>query len=1321
MNRISETKLSNTLPASVKALAEKRKGGRVNITGIEYQLQYAIYKALTILSSDSGERLIRLEGIEDVDVLSKIYIDNQELFQLKHTSDALTPSKIWQLKVLQNFAEAHLLNKKATFVIVTNQPTKDARLAFLSGADIDEQSYIYWQTKFDEFQVEDRVINWNWNEFDLRSFLKAVTIQVIDRATLRAKTESLIIQYFELTNSTYPIYLSSLFHHFFLVSLAGGTVDRRELLRLKQYVQDQQALGVVNPAVQQRLITPVDFTIKTIKDYTSYFDGQPAQPVHIAAGLPAPRPKLERQIIEHLGSFDVAVIKASSGQGKSTLAWRVSQSLYQQGRQVYQLHSCSNAESVGGLVEFIETRVRMTEAPIIVIDGLSTKYAEWAEFISRLTELPVKFIVTTREEDWVRFGREAYRVQTGESIGMNFNQVEAKQIYEELKRHKRIHPNCGHWQAAWERVYQRGLLMEYVYLLTRGEMLRQRLSSQLTSLNAERDGGIKHTVLRLITTAHDIGISLQTARLRQYIKTRFEFILQGDLGELLHQLEAEYYVRFDRYYVEGLHPVRSNHLVALLHRTDPVSETLLELATLIELANILTFGKVIPQRVDEEEQSTFYEKLVGSLQSYTSDNWSTLLLGIYQGEVERHREKHRTLCDSVFKNGGYELFAMSTIPYPHEDADPVSLIQQITSDPENHVIKALRELPALPIQETSLRLLLPVIYKQLIYQRVPLIQMGQLLTWFSLFQLKIDMPSDEETLSWLINCDTKTAYYCALGLSAVQTNCFNDFVNRHQEEIVYWLKRKIGALKIESDNNRIQIEYLLTDENIGRANDKSVELIDIVRAWLPVFQTYETNAIVFPYPNEEITSVVRQDAHKTLSPKAIFNPLTVSLNRSWDDSLLEPYRSDSIYSWQLAIITLREQAVNCAQRCYQLIDLLLQRKSASRPFEKALREWDQYSDDFLATYRKIPFFPFTINPLTQDEGELQQQRKEVRDWILHVSNYYRQFAGLLKINEPETRRLALLNLRQLNVCLPKMQQSFVTITEQTISYFDTADLEKQETYWYGRLRRASIYYGEHVFDSTFETVSDVAVTIASHWKSQQSTRYQTLIACLDNFAELSGYTIYKPDRLVDEELTTHATVGIEGLTAKEVEEDFEQFVTGLASIALTDVDFLTVIICKGRKAIGGFRFNRNLFDKVMKIFDGEDVDILPSDAPIPINLNADAIKTLPDVTWSEPALHPIGKPISNLYQTLWMLIETVKRYQVISEVDKNWKDEQINTYNEQANNCLRQIIESPFINVANRVKILCTNVLALPSEWSGNLLAEHLIGTANLLLKEHYQ
>ncbi len=1201
-------------------------------------------------------------------------------------------------------------------MIVTNQPTKDVKLAFLDGSDIDEQSYKHWQNKFDKFQGESRVTNWDWKLFDLRTFLKSITIQIIDRATLHTETEKLIIQYFKLTNSTYSIYLNALFQLFFQVSREGGIIDRQGILSLKQYVQDQQALGVINPAIQQRLITPVDFTAKTVRDYASYFDGQPAQPVHIATGLPIPRPKLERQILEHLEEFDTAVIKSSSGQGKSTLAWRVSQTLHQCGRQIYQLHTCPTAESAGGLVEFLETRVRIGEAPIVVIDGLSARHTEWAEFASRLTDLPVQFIVTTREEDWVRFGREAYRVQTGEPIKLDFNQTEAKHIYEELKRYKRTHPACGHWQAAWERVHQRGLLMEYVYLLTRGEMLQQRLSSQLALLNAERDGAAKLAILRLIATAHDIGILLPTSRLRQYVKSHF--ILQGDLGELLRQLEAEYYVRFDQYYVEGLHPVRSNHLIILLHQSEPVSETLLELATLIEPENLIAFGRAIPQRVEEREQSIFYESLATLLKPAIPDDLSMLLLGIYQGEVEIHRQKHRVLCKSVFEKGGYEFFAMSTIPYPHENADPVGVVQQMTDDPDHHLIGAIRELPALLIQQTSIRWLLPVIHKQLLYQQVSLGQMGQLLNWFALFHLQIDLPHDDEILVWLKKHERKTGYDFVLGLGAIQAKGFNDFVNQHREEIIHWLKRKTGALKIESDGDRVQIEYLLTDEKIDRANDKSVEIIDIVHAWLPMFQTYETNALVFPYPNEEITSIVRQDAHKTLSPKAIFNPLIVSLNRSWRDSLLEPYRAESVYGWQLDTITLRKKSLDCARLCYQLMELMLQRKSMERPFKKAVHDWDKCIDAFSSADNTMPIFPFAMNALIENEEILTQPRKSVRDWISHIRNCYRQFAGLFGIDKPETRRLALLNLRQANVCLPKMQESFSTIAEQTISYFDTTDLEKQEIYWYGRLRRAAIYYGEHVIEWSFEAVSDVAVTIAAHWKSQQTSRYHNLLACLDSFAELTGYTIYKPDGLVDEELVTYAIVGIEGLTANEIEEDFVMFVASLASISLTDVDFLTVVVCKERKAVAGFRFNRSFFEKVAKLLDGKEEDISTSDAPIPIILNADAIKTLPDVIWTEPASHPIGKSITNLYQTLWILIETIERYQVISEVDKEWKEEQINDYRQQAENYLNQITKSQFINVVNRIEPWSIDVLTCPSNWSGKLLAEHLIDTANLLVEE---
>lgn len=1126
----------------------------------------------------------------------------------------------------------------------------------------------------------------------------------------------MIIKYFELTNSTYSVYLSALFHHFFLVSRAGETIDRQELLTLGQHIQDWQALGKINPAIQHRLIEPVDFSIKATKDYTNYFDGQPAQPVHIAAGLPAPRPKLEKQILEHLDKFDAAVIKASSGQGKSTLAWRVGQYLYQQGRKVYQIHSCQTAESAGGLVEFLETRVRIGEAPIIIIDGLSAKHTEWAEFASRLIDLPVQFIVTTREEDWVRFGKEALRVRTGEPIKLDFNQTEAKQIYEELKRHKRIYPTFGHWQAAWERVYQRGLLMEYVYLLTRGEMLQQRLEAQLALLNDERDGGVKLAILRIIATAHDIGILLQTLRLRQYIKS--QFTLQGDLGELLHQLEAEYYVRFDRHYIEGLHPVRSNHLVSLLHRYEPVSETLLILAALIEPTYLLTFGRAIPQRVDKEEQDFFYKNLVDSLNTIDPSDLSTLLLGIYQGEVEIHHQQHRIICDSVFKNGGYELFAMFTIPYPHEDNDPVDLFLQLTNDPNNHMQKAIRELPPLPIQQTSLRLIIPVIHRRALHQQIPLGQMGHLLNWFALFDLRVPLPGDEEIFSWLTTYESKAAYQAALGLGAAHPNSFNEFAIRHLDEIIHWLKRITGALSIEPNGDCIQIEYVLTDDKTGRATAESVERIDMVHAWLPMFQTYETNALIFPYPNEEIIDVVRQDAHKTLSPKVIPSPITVSLNRSWSDSLLEPYKADSIYSWQLTTITLREQALKCAQVSYRILELMLQRKSAGKPFKEATHDWKQHQEAFLITDNTMPIFPLREKISADNEELLKPLRKLVREWTSCLRNFYQQFTGLIAVDNSDTRRLSLFNLRRANVYLPEMQQAFAAISEQTIAYFDTTELIKQEKYWYGRLHRASVFYGEYVFNWSYTPVRDVAVTIAEYWKKLQASRYKNLLACLDSFAELTSYVIYKPDKLVDEEWTTHTVMGVEGLNAKEITENFEWFSKSLASVSLTNVDFLTVVACKEKKAVGGFRFRRDFFVKVAKLINGEEDELSLSDAPIPIILNADIIKTLPDVTWSEPSPNPIGKAITDLYQTLWQFVETTERYKVKTESDKTWKEQLINVLKQQSVDHLHQITQSPYTAIAERLKTWYQEVIICPTDWSGKLLAEHLIGTLNILVEE---
>lgn len=1305
----------SNLPPSLQVLASRRKGGRVNFSGIEYQLLFAINKALRVFTDDNPNHRIDLEGLEDVDLRNKLSVDGQELHQLKFTSEPINASTLWRKGVLQNFAEAHLIDKQLKFVIVTNQPFRDGKLASLFDGTASVEIFEYWQNMFNQLKTDSKTRDWPWERFDLRAFLTKIQVQVVRLDTLRLENASLITQFYSLDHPNHSVYLNALFYQFFMVSRAGQSVDRRSLLAFGQQVQDHQAQGIVNPAVQHRLIERVNFLVRTDKNYTDYFDGQPALPVHVVAGLPVVRPKVEKTILKHINEFDVAILKASSGQGKSTLAWRVSYALHQQGQPIYQLHSCPSSESTGGVVNFLESRVTIGEAPVVVVDGLSNQHRYWATVASRLIDTPVRFIITTREEDWARYGSDAYSVRTGEPIKLEFTRADANQVFDELKRHKRLHPTAGHWQSAWETVYERGLLMEYVFMLTRGEMLAQRLKGQIARLNQERDGAVKLATLRLIATANDIGIPLLTRQLYRHLTAQFR--PQTDIGELFRQLEAEYYVRFDQRYVEGLHPVRSRHLVELLHDYVPISDTLLELALLLEPTDWELFGKAIPQRIPSDERGSFFKSLVESKANTEAGEWVALLLGIYQGEVGQLVEQHRDRLDEVFQNGGYEFFAISTIPYPHEDASPISLIQQITETTDNPMIRAIRELPALPVEATSLQKIVPLIQKQLRQEQVSVSEMGELLSWFALMNVPVELPDDEELLRFLTDMEPELSFRIGVGLQALQPERFQDFASRHVATICHWLTRKTNSLSIVPEGTRIVITYLLTDDKHKDSNGESVSRIDKVHAWLPQYETYETNALVFPFPNEELTRIISDNAHKTLSPKMIFMPVRVRVNQSWNKILVDPYLADSAYSWQLGQKTIREKALTCVQFSCQLMERVLLRNSKGNSLGKLYSEWRRTAKDLLDFHQAAPLFPFKESESVSAGQAFKDQKQAISSWAFDLRNFVNQLDGLMLLDKPDTRRVALVNVRNAISHLPGMQKAFNEIIEQTHRYFDTHDLEKQELSWYNRLRRTAEFYAKHVTDMAFKPVTDVTATIAEHWRTKQELRFKILNVSLDIFAQLTGYSIYKPNRLLEEGLITEGVVGIEGLSAGDLANDFDWFATSLADVDSTDIDFLNVIFCQDRQATGGFRVNKGFLSKVARYNSGEDVSLDPSDNPYPINVTTDLISVLPEVSWQEPIPHPIGKPVAELYQTIWLFTETKRGMADGSLSEKDWKASQLNLLRREAAEGLRQIKQTTYTSAIQHIEPLYDAVLAQPDQWSGQQLAEHLLGTIQLLIE----
>jgi hypothetical protein len=297
---------------------------------------------------------------------------------------------------------------------------------------------------------------------------------------------------------------------------------------------------------------------------------------HILAGCDVPRGRWLDQITQGFSRENIVIVHGASGQGKSALAYRW-------------LHD-ETPDLWGFEIKLIETRrdalqiatalsghARAVGVPMTIYIDVRPGNIGWTELVETLAVLPLmRILVTIREEDWRR-STISRAIVTFTDISLSLDITEAKNIYHSLG----YSSNSGKFlsfEDAWHRFVNTatdyGPLMEFIYLITRTETLRERLKNQVDAirdnilLGKGNIGELK--LLALVAFASAYGARLEISALRKSL-------VLLDLGRTVERLECEYLLRIiNQGLLDGLHPVRSRLLTEIL--CDGLTFDALELA-----------------------------------------------------------------------------------------------------------------------------------------------------------------------------------------------------------------------------------------------------------------------------------------------------------------------------------------------------------------------------------------------------------------------------------------------------------------------------------------------------------------------------------------------------------------------------------------------------------------------------------------------------------------------------------------------------------------------------------------------------------------------
>ena len=718
-----------------------------------------------------------------------------------------------------------------------------------------------------------------------------------------------------------------------------------------------------------------------LKDELSdeFYRGISARYEHILADVDVLRSQKLQEIAknfeENREKNRVVIIHGASGQGKTTLAFRYLHEFFpDQWRFKVQLidsreHALSIARALAGQADAIGI-------PIAVYLDVSPNDIGWTELVKELsTHRNIQVLVTVREEDFRRASISGAEIQFS-GVELTFNRIEAQEIYQSLTN-KKLPAEFLTFEEAWNKFGGEGPLMEFVYLVTQGNSLRDRLEQQITRLKDEARTGKRSyaeiKLLRLASVASAFESRLQIKPLVKHLDLTVP-------ERTLELFEGEYLLRLseDGSLIQGLHPIRSAILADLLSDStfSPWSESASICLPFIFERDVESFLLYAFSRHRFE-----IEPLLNSLASYQPQQW-TAIVGVTRAliwlGIKEYAEANEQLLEEIYQDVGTGF--LFVLDCDIADAAPGFRRSWLSNFGHTFPLEVRQRIEAFQARQTD---------KKQVFVRAE--------TWLSSRTQKPTAPSSDvdwsgmaETIfwigrlgvswpvtEWLSHAEIDPAIYALpidiladliLGLSYGYQEGFSSWLETNRSRLMNRFRQETQTVALEDDRQKLTAHFIVNiqqqngsqsegepevEATKNRLHDEAVKRCGLLRKLLPDRELYACQG----YGHRVWSGEIPFDETQKTGISKPYLPISwlISVNSTFRGLAVQPFRPKTWQEYTHLIFKLRQTVLQAIKQLEQGLEVHFRHSKNVRLMGKSINveRWN-YCRQIL---RKMPLLP----------------------------------------------------------------------------------------------------------------------------------------------------------------------------------------------------------------------------------------------------------------------------------------------------------------------------------------------------------------------------